>query len=343
MIQPTRKPLALLAGAVLLLLLGQCQAAEPRYSGRTFSEWQGDLKDFSPAVRKTAIEALGYFGPRAVLVLAPFMGDPDFEVRSAAIDVLVKLGVETVPAMVRALADNNSLVRWNAASVLGRIGPAAKDAVPALVRVLKDPHTVVTVGAKKGHKVRELAAWALGKIGPEAKDAVPSLVQALGDDNSEVRKAVVGTLGAIGPAAKDTIPDLLRLFAREDHLRIAERPNFRREVAAALIGLSTYAVCAGARDIILASDTPRKTEIRARFGCWSGYVTPKSFQQKWNAAPDVDAWVQWDWGSQLANNPDRVGFVLDGPGRQVQIMAQRFRFMAVEKGREGIVTVQVFE
>lgn len=337
MTQPTKKLLILLAGAVLLLLSGQLQAQESRYKGRTLSEWQGDLKDLSPEVRKTTIEALGYFGSRAVSILAPFIGDPDFEVRGAASDVLVKLGAAAVPAMVRALEDKNSFVRWNAAGVLGRIGPAAKDAVPPLIQILKDPHTVMTEGRRKGHKFREIAALALGQIGHEAKDAIPSLVQALGDDTSEVREEVVGALGKIGPAAKDTIPDLLLLFVRENHLREAERPNIRREVAAALISLSTYAVCADARDITLALDEIRNTEVRARFGCWSGYMSPKN--SAWVATSAVDVWIQFDSGSALANDPDAVGFLLNGPGRPVRITGGRLRFMAVDKEKEGVVGV----
>lgn len=84
------------------------QAQEPRYEGRTFAEWQGDLKDLSPEVRMRAVEALGYFGPRAV------------------------------PALIQALKDDTAKVRREAAAALGKIGPAAKDAVPAL-RALRHP------------------------------------------------------------------------------------------------------------------------------------------------------------------------------------------------------------
>ena len=51
---------------------------------------------------------------------------------------------------------------------LGRIGPPAKAAVPALVAALKDPESLV----------HEAAAEALGSIGPEARQAIPALQQA---------------------------------------------------------------------------------------------------------------------------------------------------------------------
>src|SRR6266571_3800781 len=47
-------------------------------------------------------------------------------------------------------------------------GPHAKDAVPALIRSLKD----------RDGKVRQWSAKALGSIGPAAEKAVPALVQA---------------------------------------------------------------------------------------------------------------------------------------------------------------------
>src|SRR3954465_7879732 len=50
-------------------------------------------------------------------------------------------------------------------TLLGKIGPAARDAVPELARLLNDPD--------KG--VRAAAASALGRIGPAARDAVPEL------------------------------------------------------------------------------------------------------------------------------------------------------------------------
>ena len=57
------------------------------------------------------------------------------------------------------------------------MGPAAQDAVPELVRLLKDPDAAV----------RRAAAEALGQIGPAAKDAVPELVKLLKDPDKSVR------------------------------------------------------------------------------------------------------------------------------------------------------------
>ncbi len=62
-------------------------------------------------------------------------------------------------------------MRRIAAFALGKIGPAAKEAVPALIAALKD----------EDKDVRVYAASALGHIGPAAKEAVPALEAAARD------------------------------------------------------------------------------------------------------------------------------------------------------------------
>lgn len=109
---------------------------------------------------------------------------------------------ETIPVLIRALTDESapSWVFWDVARALGKFGPAAKDAVPALIKTLRASDV----------RKRLVAARTLGKIGPAAKDAVPSLMKALGDEDSNVRSAAARGLGKIGPEAKDTVPALMK-------------------------------------------------------------------------------------------------------------------------------------
>ena len=72
---------------------------------------------------------------------------------------------------------------------MGRIGPTAKEAVPALIIALED----------ESWRVRPRAAQALGEIGSAAKEAVPALITALKD--RLVRDSAVFALGKIGAAA----------------------------------------------------------------------------------------------------------------------------------------------
>lgn len=66
---------------------------------------------------------------------------------------------------IEALKDTDWRVRANTARGLGEIGPAAKDAVPALIEALNDDD------------VSLVAVWALGEIGPAAKSAAPAIMQ----------------------------------------------------------------------------------------------------------------------------------------------------------------------
>lgn len=61
---------------------------------------------------------------------------------------------------------------------LGNIGPAAAEAVPALIDALKDPDEIV----------RQKAAQALENIGPAAAEALPALTDALEDPDEIVRR-----------------------------------------------------------------------------------------------------------------------------------------------------------
>ena len=70
----------------------------------------------------------------------------------------LKIDAQTaVPLLIEALNDEDKKVRANAAAVLGRFAPEAKEAVPALSRALKDPF------------VARSAAMSLGKFGPAAR------------------------------------------------------------------------------------------------------------------------------------------------------------------------------
>jgi HEAT repeat protein len=64
-----------------------------------------------------------------------------------------------VPILIEALKAKETYFRWRAATALGNIGGAAKDAVSALTEALKDPNS----------HVRAAAASALDKIDPTSK------------------------------------------------------------------------------------------------------------------------------------------------------------------------------
>jgi len=124
---------------------------------------------------------------------------------------------EAVPALTKALEDEEGLVRARAIGALGAIGPGAQ-AVPALLRLLEDGELN--------------AAWALEAIGPEASEAVPYLIRALAEDRHQrTRAAAAKALGAIGPAAHEAVPALRK--ALEDR-----SPSVREAAAEALAAIT---------------------------------------------------------------------------------------------------------
>ena len=93
------------------------------------------------------------------------------------------------------------------ASILGAIGPAAKDAVGPLADVAK---------TDANEEARREALLALGGIGPAAEAAVPVAAAALTDSDDRVVLAACYALAKIGPAAKDALPELKKLSDDKD-------------------------------------------------------------------------------------------------------------------------------
>ena len=135
--------------------------AEYRYAAR--------LRSDDPARRLAAIEALGQLesaGAAAILVgeLRTTTGSKHL------IDALANVGRHAVPALTDLLdgdADRERK-RW-AVIALGRIGPSAAPAVPAIIDFLESDSNEWICRAS--------AFVALGRIGPEARMAVPLLLQ----------------------------------------------------------------------------------------------------------------------------------------------------------------------
>jgi HEAT repeat protein len=169
--------------------------------------------------------------------------DRDVEVRLASLYVLETLEIEARPAakaLLGALKDDNSFIRWGAVRALGkmasdppagaagglggallddnqdvrlsafaalqRYGPAAGDAVPGLVRALDSPDA----------EMRLLTLQTLAAIGKNARPAAPALVMALSAKEARVRHAAAVTLGKLGPAEGATAAALRQALSDPD-------------------------------------------------------------------------------------------------------------------------------
>jgi HEAT repeat protein len=132
------------------------------------------LRASNPGVRGMAAEELGQMGAAA----------------KAAIKPLAKA----------VTADEDLNVRYWAARALAAMGPAAGEAVPALMGALRTtfPDRGLQGPDRYYADARSACAEALGRIGAEAKIALPALREALADEEPSVREAAQEAIDRIG-------------------------------------------------------------------------------------------------------------------------------------------------
>jgi len=130
-----------------------------------------------------------------------------FRTQEGAIDLLGRMGPNAksaVPALIQALEDKRGYLK--AAESLGWIGPDAKEAVPALKSALQDQEV----------RVRLNAAVALARIDTRDKSHAIFLTQFLMDHDAAIRSAAACSLGELGADARPAIPALCQLAIDDD-------------------------------------------------------------------------------------------------------------------------------
>jgi HEAT repeat protein len=205
---------ASLVGALALALTLAISAyIAPRAAAQTMSEDEyrnamQQLRGGTPEERTAAAEILGRRAYRQRDQIAPVLrelirSDTDWRVRASAGRALGRLGTrDAVPDLVRALRDPVVDVRVVAAAAIWRLPDPA--AVPALIELLGDADA----------SARQWAALALGVI--RDVRAVPPLIRLLGDPEKSVRLDVVRSLGRIRePAALQPLVAYVRDDARD--------------------------------------------------------------------------------------------------------------------------------
>jgi HEAT repeat protein len=149
------------------------------------------------------------------------------------VPALVRHGAAAVPGLIAVIKEGDSPIQGIAMDALGRIGPAAKEAVPILAEGLtgtsndqiaaQAAQALGHIGAAavpelvkvldKGPATRSvLAARAITHIGAAGKAAEPALVKQLKAAKEPREETIyIDALVALGPAAKDAVPTLVDL------------------------------------------------------------------------------------------------------------------------------------
>ncbi|MCW3056023.1 MAG: repeat-containing protein [Chthonomonadales bacterium] len=140
----------------------------------------------------------------------------------AAQSALLKPGLED-------MKKQSATARVRGVRYLGKLGPKAAAAVPALVEALKDPMPDVQFGAadalsrigtpalpalmaaikNSNAQVRTYALLALMNMPPLPDTMIPSLIEVLRDENAGVRANAAFVLGAMGVPAAGKMPELI--------------------------------------------------------------------------------------------------------------------------------------
>jgi len=200
-----------------------------------------------------ALSEMGKDGRVALPKLRELMKrDSDKLVRIAAAYAIAKLDKtekDAVVYLIEAIQDreHGSSVPEAAAEVLGKLGPVARAALPALVVALEHPDTMVRIHAVEAIAtispesaesrllptlsdedalVRASAIERLGTVCKPSPKLLNSFIAALDDDDSVfgtgVRQAAAIALGKLGKNATPALPRLNRMAEEEENDRVKE-------------------------------------------------------------------------------------------------------------------------
>ena len=117
-----------------------------------------------------------------------------------------KEGQTAIPNLIETLSDEDPYVVIETAKALSRFGPAAKDAIPEMTKLLndryltevfKDRATSAEEQKDERNRTKVCVAGALASFGPEAAEAVPALTEMAKDPDGRVHGAALEAIRTI--------------------------------------------------------------------------------------------------------------------------------------------------
>lgn len=187
----------MVVAGVIVLLIATLGDHESSYRGKSVYVWAQRITSPDAGVSN---EAYLVFTQQIMPALCTTMFNDtnDSKLRVTLVDAL-----NSLPSVVIRLTPAEGR-RAQSALDLGNFGPAARPAIPQLLRAAKGPDPAV----------RPAALLALGQIHCEAETIIPVLIKFL--DNDELNASAAEALGNFGELAKPAIPKLVPMLKARD-------------------------------------------------------------------------------------------------------------------------------
>lgn len=192
--------------------LAELKPADTEVAKEAVAKMLAGVKSEEPNLRRVAARAMIESSipkelARPAVIEALQTADPD--VIAQVSEAFAAMGVEAVPKLARALESDK--LRPYVVPILLRLGPEAKEAVPALIAAFKD---------SEDPDLRREIVYSLALIGPPSEPAVELLIENLSSEDPELRSVSTYALGKIGPSAKEAVPTLRKALRTQPQLRL---------------------------------------------------------------------------------------------------------------------------
>jgi HEAT repeat protein len=195
------------------------------------------LKEDNVELKEAIAEALGRIshpGEEATdKALTSLLDQKNTSVVLAAAEACLRRKVDNseglVTAVLKCLDYNDPNVDGTATYLLGRMGPKASPAIPALIERL----------GSKDEVVRELAVQAIGQIASREEESLSALAPLLKDKSEPLRVMVIQSIGEFQTKATSLVPNLIDCLGKSDEIdsavltalgRIGEKSDSVRSV-----------------------------------------------------------------------------------------------------------------
>lgn len=216
-----------------------------------------------------------------------------------------------VLAWVSELREGRSAVRVQAALALAELGPAAREAGPALGTALRDPDP----------EVRSAAVFALGACTPDTAGTIEGLARALSDEDWFVRLGAARALENFGSRAAPALPALVRALQPNDLIK-----DFRP-------------VRCGAVMVAISKIDPRSRELEPAFKMVIGKLLEDEHQGSFGARA-TGARLLGDCGPAAQSTVPALVKLLQDPQGDVRIAAAE-ALLKIAPAREGEPALEV--